>query len=240
MENISDETKYDRSKYPTVHLASAPGLLQFLLGYRRNLSETEPDRVPSRDIETNCLMKACQVALGVCDGGGTPGCMESYSGGCFSTRYSTGAAIAPNTVHGRRGICKTRIAISMLFPHSSATFADTVTCLALNPKGTHLLSNSMDSTLRSWDVRPFVDDGAGGKKLHDKTFVRGTHNAEKGLLNCAWSADGTMATGGSADRVVRVWDEPSSEEVRFVFMLCSFGDLNGGKLTLFVPFIASR
>ncbi|KAL3767481.1 hypothetical protein ACHAW5_006210 [Stephanodiscus triporus] len=91
---------------------------------------------------------------------------------------------------------------------------DTITCLALNRKGTHLLSNSMDGTLRSWDVRPFIDDASGKKKRHDKTFVGGTHNAEKGLLNCAWSADGTMVTGGSADRIVRIWDEFSTEEVR--------------------------
>ena len=90
---------------------------------------------------------------------------------------------------------------------------DTITCLSLNPKGTHLLSNSMDGTLRTWDVRPFVDDAAGGKKRHDKTFLGGTHNAEKGLLNCAWSSDGTMVTGGSADCVVHIWDEFSAEEV---------------------------
>ena len=92
---------------------------------------------------------------------------------------------------------------------------DTITCLALNPKGTHLLSNSMDGTMRTWDIRPFIDDasGIGKKKRHDKTFVGGTHNSEKGLLNCAWSADGTMVTGGSADMIVRVWDELSTEEV---------------------------
>ena len=91
---------------------------------------------------------------------------------------------------------------------------DTITCLALNPKGTHLLSNSMDGTMRTWDIRPFIDDASGKKKRHDKTFIGGTHNSEKGLLNCAWSADGTMVTGGSADMIVRIWDVLSTEEVR--------------------------
>ena len=90
---------------------------------------------------------------------------------------------------------------------------DTITCLSLNPKGTHLLSNSMDGSLRTWDIRPFVDDASGKKKRHDKTFFGGTHNAEKGLLKCAWSADGSMVTGGSADRIVHIWDELSSEEL---------------------------
>lgn len=85
---------------------------------------------------------------------------------------------------------------------------DTVTCLALDPKGAHLLSNSMDGTLKTWDIRPFVSGNR-----HDKTFVGGTHNAEKGLLNCAWSADGSMITGGSADRIVHVWDLPTCEEL---------------------------
>jgi Prp8 binding protein len=90
--------------------------------------------------------------------------------------------------------------------------SDTITCLSLNPKGTHLLSNSMDGTIRSWDVRPFVE---GPNRLH-KTFVGGTHNAEKGLLNCAWSSDGSMVTGGSADRVVHIWDEFTAEELYYL------------------------
>jgi len=90
---------------------------------------------------------------------------------------------------------------------------DTITCLALSPKGTHLLSNSMDGTLKTWDIRPFVEYGG---KRHCKTFEGGMHNAEKGLLNCAWSGDGTMVTGGSADKIVHIWDEFSSEELYYL------------------------
>lgn len=87
---------------------------------------------------------------------------------------------------------------------------DTITSLSINPKGTHILSNSMDGTMRSWDIRPFIEDN---KKRHHKTFVGGTHNSEKGLLNCSWNSDGTMVTGGSADRIVHIWDELSAEEL---------------------------
>mmetsp|Transcript_5034 Transcript_5034/g.5808 ORF Transcript_5034/g.5808 Transcript_5034/m.5808 type:complete len:156 (+) Transcript_5034:1-468(+) len=90
---------------------------------------------------------------------------------------------------------------------------DTITCLSLHPKGTHLLSNSMDGTLKSWDVRPFVPDGF---KRHCKTFTGATHNAENGLLHCAWSHDGTMVTGGSSDKVVHIWDELSTEELYYL------------------------
>ena len=85
---------------------------------------------------------------------------------------------------------------------------DTITGLSLNPKGTHLLSNSMDGSLCSWDIRPFAS-----QKRLDKRFVGGKHNAEKGLLNCSWSADGSMISGGSADRIVHIWDELSAEEL---------------------------
>ena len=77
----------------------------------------------------------------------------------------------------------------------------------------------MDGTLRSWDIRPFIDDSSGKKKRHNKTFVGGSHNAEKGLLNCAWSADGSMVTGGSADRIVHIWDELSAEEVSEIIII---------------------
>ena len=92
--------------------------------------------------------------------------------------------------------------------YSMKGHTDTITSLQLHPKGTHLLSNSMDGSLRSWDVQPFVTG-----KRHCKTFLGGSHNAEKGLLKCSWSRDGKMVSGGSADRMVHIWDELTSEEV---------------------------
>jgi len=86
---------------------------------------------------------------------------------------------------------------------------DTVTCLAVHPEGSHILSNSVDNTMQSWDIRPYV----AGKKRHAKTFVGHKHNAEKGLLKCAWSADAKMVTAGSADKMVHIWDEFTGEEL---------------------------
>jgi len=34
--------------------------------------------------------------------------------------------------------------------------SDTITCLSLSPDGSYALSNSMDNTLRIWDVRPYA------------------------------------------------------------------------------------
>ena len=74
---------------------------------------------------------------------------------------------------------------------------DTITCLSISPNGKYLLSNSMDGTLKTWDVRPFVD----GSTRECKTFHGSKHNAEKGLLKCAWSPDGNMVTGGNSDKI---------------------------------------
>mmetsp|Transcript_7572 Transcript_7572/g.10864 ORF Transcript_7572/g.10864 Transcript_7572/m.10864 type:complete len:405 (-) Transcript_7572:40-1254(-) len=90
---------------------------------------------------------------------------------------------------------------------------DIITCLSVHPKGTHLLSNSMDGTLKTWDIRPFVPDG---KRRHSKTFHGASHNAEKGLLNCSWNKDGTMVSGGSADKIVHIWDELTTEELYYL------------------------
>jgi Prp8 binding protein len=86
---------------------------------------------------------------------------------------------------------------------------DTITSLAIHPKSTHLLSNSMDSTIRTWDIRPFC----AAPQRHCKTFVGAKHNAEKGLIKAAWNPDGSMISCGSADRMVRVFDEYSAEEL---------------------------
>lgn len=86
---------------------------------------------------------------------------------------------------------------------------DMVTSLSIHPKNTHLLSLSMDGQLRTWDIRPFCS----APQRHCKTFLGAKHNAEKGLLRAAWSPDGQMVTSGSADRMVRVWDEYSTEEL---------------------------
>jgi len=78
---------------------------------------------------------------------------------------------------------------------------DIVTGIALSPDGQRLLSNAMDNTLRCWDVRPFCEGGR-----CEKLFLGAQHNYEKGLLKCAWSADGARVACGSADHFVYVWD----------------------------------
>lgn len=78
---------------------------------------------------------------------------------------------------------------------------DTVTGMRINPAGTHLLSNAMDNTLRSWDIRPFAP-----ANRCVKMFTGHTHGFEKQLIKCDWSPDGGKVTAGSSDYCVNVWD----------------------------------
>jgi Prp8 binding protein len=100
--------------------------------------------------------------------------------------------------------------------------SDTVTSLAVHPEGTHLLSNSMDQTLRQWDIRPFVQSSSSWNGTHPygpqdprlvRTYAGHAHNAEKGLLKCAWSANGQLVSGGSSDARVHIWDVLSGQEL---------------------------
>jgi len=83
---------------------------------------------------------------------------------------------------------------------------DTITGLRLSPDGYNLISNSMDDTVRMWDVRPWCP---GSRELG--TFQGITHNSEKTLLKVNWSPDGSKISGGSADRLVYIWDSQSKK-----------------------------
>ena len=98
---------------------------------------------------------------------------------------------------------KTQHAVYSMSGHS-----DTVTSLAVNDAATHVLSNSMDGSLRTWDVRPYCPG-----KRHVQTFTGHSHGAENGLLKCAWSANGEMVSAGSSDHRLHIWDVQSGQEL---------------------------
>lgn len=83
---------------------------------------------------------------------------------------------------------------------------DTITSLRLSPDGQSLLSNSMDNTLRTWNVQPFAPE----ERLIS-TFQGASHGNEKNLLGADWSHDGSRIASGSSDRSVMVWDVRTSK-----------------------------
>lgn len=69
---------------------------------------------------------------------------------------------------------------------------DTVTGISLSPDGSYVLSNSMDNTLRIWDIRPYAP-----AERCVKIFTGHQHNFEKNLLRCAWSPGKSTFRGQS-------------------------------------------
>jgi len=88
---------------------------------------------------------------------------------------------------------------------------DTITGISLSNDGNYLLSNSMDHTVRCWDIRPFVQ---GNRCV--KTFTGAVHNFEKNLLRVCWNKNDTLVSAGSADRFVYIWNV-SSGNIEYKF-----------------------
>lgn len=101
---------------------------------------------------------------------------------------------------------------NMLIGHT-----DTITGLTLSNDGNFLLSNSMDHTIRCWDVRPFVNQ----TNRCTKIFQGATHNFEKNLLRVCINSDDSLISAGSADRFVYIWNFATTKIER------KFGGHNG-------------
>jgi len=83
---------------------------------------------------------------------------------------------------------------------------DSVTSVDLSADGQSLLTNSMDQSLKVWDVRPYVP----GHRLRQH-LTGASHNFEKNLIRARWSSDDRWAVAGSSDRCVYVWDMKSGQ-----------------------------
>lgn len=79
--------------------------------------------------------------------------------------------------------------------------ADTITSLNVSPDGQSLLSNSMDNTVRVWDIRAF----APSNRLVN-TYEGAPAGIEKNLIRASWSPTGDKIGAGSGDGSVAVWE----------------------------------
>lgn len=93
--------------------------------------------------------------------------------------------------------------VQILYGH-----CDMITSLRISPNATYLLSNSMDNTLRIWNLRTYA------MKNRSKIIFTGHfHTSEKNLLKCDWSNDGSYVSGGSGDCKVYIWEVESKKVV---------------------------
>lgn len=84
--------------------------------------------------------------------------------------------------------------------------ADTVTSLALSPDAQTLLSNAHDSTVRTWDVRPFAPEDRA-----IRTFDGAPTGPEKNLIRASWDSEGRRIAAGSGDGTATVWDSKTGK-----------------------------
>lgn len=79
---------------------------------------------------------------------------------------------------------------------------DTISSLALAPDSQILLSNALDSTVRTWDIRPFAPADRA-----IKTFDGAHVGVEKNLIRACWDTEGKRIAAGGGDGTVTIWDE---------------------------------
>ncbi|CAO1621657.1 unnamed protein product [Parajaminaea phylloscopi] len=96
--------------------------------------------------------------------------------------------------------------------YSLESHTDTITSLRLSPSGSHLLSFSLDSSLKVWDVRPFAvssgadGDGDGAEERLQGSYSGAVAGTDSVLIKAGWSRDGKRIVCGSGDRTCVVWD----------------------------------
>ena len=83
---------------------------------------------------------------------------------------------------------------------------DTVTSLRVSPDAQTLLSNSMDATVRTWDIRPFAP-----AERHVRTFDGANFGMEKNLIRASWDRDGKKVAAGAGDGTAVVWSNETGK-----------------------------
>ena len=78
---------------------------------------------------------------------------------------------------------------------------DTVTSLQISPDNQTLLSNAHDSTVRTWDVRPFAP---ADRRI--QTYDGAPTGQERNLLKASWDSKGERIVAGSGDQSVAIWE----------------------------------
>lgn len=78
---------------------------------------------------------------------------------------------------------------------------DTITSLQISPDNQTLLSNAHDSTVRTWDVRPFAP---ADRRI--QTYDGAPTGPERNLLKASWDSKGERIAAGSGDQSVTIWE----------------------------------
>lgn len=83
---------------------------------------------------------------------------------------------------------------------------DTITSLQVSPDAQSLLSNALDSTVRTWDIRPFAP-----ADRHVKTYDGASAGMEKNLYKASWDVTGDRIAAGGGDSYCTIWETRSAK-----------------------------
>ncbi len=83
---------------------------------------------------------------------------------------------------------------------------DSITSLSISNENSYLLSNSMDNTLKIWDIR-----SSSKRSRALKTFRGATHDFEKNLIRSSWSFTNRQVASGSSNGLIYIWDVNSKK-----------------------------
>jgi Prp8 binding protein len=90
--------------------------------------------------------------------------------------------------------------------YSMLGHTDTISSLRISPDSQSLLSNSMDSTVRTWDIRPFAPT-----ERHIRTFDGAPAGMEKNLIKASWDSNGKKIAAGSGDGTTVIWNSENGK-----------------------------
>ncbi|KAK2068823.1 hypothetical protein P8C59_003440 [Phyllachora maydis] len=83
---------------------------------------------------------------------------------------------------------------------------NTVTSLRVSPDSQQLLSYAMDSTARTWDIRPFAP-----ADRQIRTFDGAPFGMEQNLIKGSWNSSGTKIAVGAGDGTVVIWSSDTGK-----------------------------
>lgn len=95
--------------------------------------------------------------------------------------------------------------------YSMLGHTDSIMSLKISPDSQSLVSYAMDSTVRTWDIRPFAPT-----ERHIRTFDGANVSGDQNLMGVSWDSDGKKIAAASADGTVVVW---SSENGKLLYKL---------------------
>lgn len=84
---------------------------------------------------------------------------------------------------------------------------DSITSVELSQDGTQILSNSMDNTVRCWNVKPYCLS----ENRCMKVYSGHAHGYDQNLLRTSWNFNQKWVASGSSDNQVYVWNSANRQ-----------------------------